>query len=108
MNTTWTKLNDGSWGLRSTVALSEGEVVTVCRKDGSRSKATVGRRVWTGNGVWLYATAPKAEKVAPVVAPKVLILDWSEAEALDGEDAETAAELAAERAVNCDEAFYGF
>lgn len=101
---TWTKLKSGEWGLRSTIALIEGEVVMVSRANGSRSNAVVGRRVWTGNGVWLYATAPKAEKVAPV-APKPLILDWTEA---DGEDAEMAAEMAAERAANCADDFFGF
>lgn len=81
----------------------EGEAVTVY-KNGSRSVATVGRRVWTGNGVWLYTTAPKVEKAAPQVAPAPIVLDWSVAEALDGEDAEAAAEIAAELAAEAADA----
>lgn len=111
---TWNKLRDGSWGLRSEAALTEGESVLVSRKDGSRSKATVGRRVWSGNGVWLYGvgTAPKVEvapKAAPE-APKPIVLDWSVAEAEDAareSAAERAAELAAESALT-DPDFCGF
>lgn len=102
---TWSRLRDGSWGLRSTEALVEGAVVLVSRANGSRSKAAVGRKVWAGNGVFLYAKgqeAPKAEVIEP------LVLDWSVAEALDGEDAEMAAEIAAERAANCAEAGFYF
>ena len=101
MNITWTKLRSGEWGLRSTEALNEGEVVWVSRANGSRSKAEVGRRVWAGNGVWLYTKGQEAPKAEVKAAPEPLILDWSEAEALDGEDAEMAAEIAAERAANC-------
>ena len=92
----WSKLKDGSWGVRSSTALTEGGAVTVCRKDGSRSTATVGRKVWSGNGVWLYATAPTAPKgAAPVVR------DWSVAEQEDDDDDGYAAERAAERAMLC-------
>ena len=62
--TTWTKLRDGSWGLRATEALVEGATIVVAKKDGSTSTVKVGRAVWNGNGVWLYAVAPTADKPA--------------------------------------------
>lgn len=105
---TWSRLRDGNWGLRSTEALTEGEVVLVSRANGSRSKAAVGRKVWAGNGVFLYAKGQEAPKAEVKVALEPLVLDWSVAEALDGEDAEMAAEIAAERAANCAEAGFYF
>jgi hypothetical protein len=61
MATTWTKLKDGSWGLRSTEALNTGNLVTVTRKDGTAATVPVGALVWTGNGVWLYVAGAKTE-----------------------------------------------
>lgn len=51
---TWTKLKDGSWGLRATEALDEGSSVQVAKKDGSTTRVTVGKLMWKGNGVFLY------------------------------------------------------
>lgn len=55
MNTTWTKLRNGEWGLRSEEALTVGTQVWVTRKNGTRSLEWVGPKVWAGQGVWLHA-----------------------------------------------------
>jgi len=70
---TWTKLRDGSWGLRSTVKLAPGNNVTVLKRDGSPSTLTVGRSVWEGEGVFLYATGATAMSVTedPCHTPKL-------------------------------------
>jgi hypothetical protein len=57
---TFAKLKDGSWGVRSEVELTSGSSVTVKKRDGSRSTATVGRLVWAGDGAWLYALSGRA------------------------------------------------
>jgi hypothetical protein len=44
---TFTKLRDGSWGLRG-MGLQQGDSVLVSRRDGSRTKMEVGRIVWKG------------------------------------------------------------
>jgi len=44
---TFTKLRDGSWGLRG-MNLQQGDSVLVSRKDGSKTKMEVGRIVWKG------------------------------------------------------------
>jgi hypothetical protein len=54
MSTTWTKLKDGSWGLRSTSPLNEGATVIVSKRDGTTSSVFVGSKVWSGEGVYLY------------------------------------------------------
>ena len=64
-NVTWTKLRDGSWGLRSDAALESGATVTVTKKNGTSSPATVGNRIASDGATWwLYtvAAAPKAAK----------------------------------------------
>lgn len=52
-NATYTKLRDGSWGIRATAAVSPGSLVTVTKKSGESKSETVDRIVWSGNGVWL-------------------------------------------------------
>jgi hypothetical protein len=61
VNATYTKLRDGSWGIRVTGTAKAGDVVTVTKRSGEAVNATVGRVVWTGNGVSLceVAAAPK-------------------------------------------------
>ena len=95
---TWTKLKNGEWGLRSTGALIEGEVVVVSRANGSRSNAMVGRRVWAGNGVYVYAKSLAAAKVAPraYVEAEWDVFDDAAAEIAAERAAEDAAERAAE------------
>jgi len=49
---TYTKLRDGSWGLRGP-SLTAGVTVAVSKKDGSQKHETVGRVIWQGDGVCL-------------------------------------------------------
>jgi len=49
---TYTQLRDGSWGLRG-AGLTSGRTVTVTKRDGSTKIETVGRVLWTGDGVVL-------------------------------------------------------
>lgn len=54
--TTYTKLRDGSWGLRGD-GLAAGAKVTVTKKSGESKVETVGKVLWTGNGVSLATIA---------------------------------------------------
>lgn len=58
MSVTYTKLKSGNWGIRSTEALQEGQVVTVTKKNGETKTEAVDKVVWSGNGVWLAAVRP--------------------------------------------------
>ena len=53
---TYTKLRDGSWGLRGH-GLTAGATVRVTKRDGSSKTETVGRVLWTGDGVSLATIA---------------------------------------------------
>lgn len=46
----YTKLKDGSWGLRGP-GLTEGTSVRVTKRSGQTKTETVGHVVWKGNGV---------------------------------------------------------
>lgn len=61
---TWTKLRDGSWGVRGK-GLATGEETIVEKRDGSRQAVIVGRILWTGDDGTQIATA--ARSVASVV-----------------------------------------
>ena len=61
----FSRLRDGSWGLCSDAPLSEGDAVTVKKRDGSTSTAQVGRLVWQGHGAHIYAS------VALAPAPRI-------------------------------------
>ena len=50
---TYTKLRDDSWGIRATSEIKAGQVVTVTTKAGVSKTETVGKVLWSGNGVWL-------------------------------------------------------
>ena len=118
MATTWTKLKDGSWGFRSTEALKVGGLVLVSRANGSSSQEVVGRLVWSGSGVWLYAkgepkgmvetiaqaTHKKPAQVRAQLAEDPEFYCWDDEGDIDGVAAEMASENAALRAV---EAHYG-
>ena len=71
-NATWSKLKDGSWGVRGE-ALLPGSSVTVTRKDGSKSVVVVGSIVWADpNSTLVLATvetAPSKPKSNPQAAP---------------------------------------
>lgn len=54
MKVTFTKLKSGDWGLRiEGGTVREGQAVTVAKKDGTSDSKTVGKVLWTGNGVTL-------------------------------------------------------
>lgn len=53
---TYTKLRDGSWGIRSESKLPQTPVAVV-KKSGEVKNETPGKLVWSGNGVYLYAIA---------------------------------------------------
>lgn len=50
---TYAKLRDGSWGVRVTGSVREGQVVTVRKRDGSTKSETIAKVVWSSNGVSL-------------------------------------------------------
>jgi hypothetical protein len=54
---TFTKLKDGSWGLRVAGEVAAGDEVTVSKRDGSSETKSVGRVLWTGSGVALCTIA---------------------------------------------------
>lgn len=55
MSTTYTKLRDGSWGLRinNNAHVVAGQTVTVTKKSGETKVEQVGRVLWSGDGVTL-------------------------------------------------------
>lgn len=55
MRATYTKLKSGEWGIRVEGKVSEGDVITVTKKDGATKSETVEKVVWTGNGITLCA-----------------------------------------------------
>ena len=62
MMASYTKLKDGSWGIRVDGTVAPGSVVTVTKKDGTRNTEKVAKVLWTGNGVALCSIAPKDAK----------------------------------------------
>lgn len=60
---TYSKLRDGSWGVRVVGAsVRPGEVVTVEKRSGERKQETVSRVIWSGNGVVLAAIERQARQ----------------------------------------------
>lgn len=51
MSATFTKLKSGEWGIRVVGAARPGMTVTVSKKDGTTDTKTIGKVVWSGNGV---------------------------------------------------------
>lgn len=51
MNATWTKLRNGTWGVKVQGATRTGDLVTVAKRSGPNQDVRVGRLVWTGSGV---------------------------------------------------------
>jgi hypothetical protein len=66
--TTYNKLRDGSWGIRSTVAITAGQTVTVTKRDGGSKLETVGKVVWSGNGVWLATVVASRPERTPSIS----------------------------------------
>jgi hypothetical protein len=58
--TTYTKLKDGSWGVRTTVTVVSGAIVQVKKKDGTARHERIARVLWKGNGVSLCAIVASA------------------------------------------------
>lgn len=56
---TYTKLKSGDWGIRSEQPIMDGQTVTVRKKSGESKAETVGRVIWSGNGVWLATIASR-------------------------------------------------
>lgn len=84
--TTFTKLKDGTWGLRGP-GLVEGQQVWVEKRDCARPvPKTVGKVLWTGNGISIatIGVTPKKTPKAPEPTPTIT-LDWSQAEAEDND-----------------------
>lgn len=59
---TYTKLRSGEWGIRVAggALLARGATVTVIKKNGESKTETVQNKVWSGNGVALYAIQPRS------------------------------------------------
>jgi hypothetical protein len=57
MSATYTKLKSGEWGLRIEGTAKPGETVTVRKKSGEQETRTVGKVVWSGNGISLCTVA---------------------------------------------------
>lgn len=72
MNATYTKLQSGEWGIRVTGTVSPGVTVPVSKKSGETKTETVGKVVWSGNGVSLCtiagATAAKKPSYTPTAS----------------------------------------
>jgi hypothetical protein len=58
MMSTYTKLRDGSWGVRVPGSTTPGSLVTVAKKDGTTKLETIGRVLWAGDGVALCTITP--------------------------------------------------
>lgn len=61
MSATYTKLRDGSWGVRVQGPVKAGETITVTKKGGETKRETVAAVLWTGDGVSLCSVTPTAK-----------------------------------------------
>lgn len=65
MGIAYTKLKDGSWGIRAEgTTVTTGSTVTVTKKSGESKRETVGKVLWTGNGVILATIAGSSSPVS--------------------------------------------
>lgn len=62
MTATYTKLNNGDWGIRVQGNAKKGDRVTVIKKSGESKTETVGNIVWSGNGVTLCSIARESSR----------------------------------------------
>lgn len=53
MLASYTKLRDGSWGIRVQGSAKAGQVVVVRKKDNTSKDETIERVLWTGDGISL-------------------------------------------------------
>src|SRR3990172_8056731 len=56
---TWTKGKSGDWLVRGPLGLHG--TVSVSKRDGSTSEATIAREIWSKDDVALYAVAPRGK-----------------------------------------------
>lgn len=71
MNATFTKLRNGDWGLRVEGGVpAAGMSIVVSKKGGTSARKTVGKVVWTGNGVTICTIEAEAPKAAPLQDPR--------------------------------------
>lgn len=61
---TYTKLRDGSWGIKVAGTAIAGQVVTVTTKAGDVRTETVARVMWTGPNYCVCTFIPKPRKAA--------------------------------------------
>ena len=54
---TYTKLRNGSWGVRVDGSVTVGQVVTVEKRSGEQKSERIERVLWTGDGISLCAIA---------------------------------------------------
>lgn len=64
MQNSYTKLKDGTWGLRIFGPVSPGCTVEVATKAGAHKVETVGRVIWTGSGVALCTIVQGSNRTA--------------------------------------------
>ena len=50
------KLNNGSWGARTTEPVAPGQTITVTTRTGKSWDATVNEVLWNDHSVWLVST----------------------------------------------------
>lgn len=62
--TTYTKLNNGSWGVLVKGTATKGQKVVVTKKDGTTKTETVSAVLWSGDGVSLCSIASSAPSAA--------------------------------------------
>lgn len=62
MTATYTKLKDGTWGVRVNGTITAGATATVTKKSGETKTEKIGRVLWTGNGVSLCSVAASSVK----------------------------------------------
>lgn len=58
---TYTKLRDGSWGVKVRGKATVGQTVTVTKRDGQKKTETITQVLWTGDGVSLCAISAARE-----------------------------------------------
>lgn len=80
---TFTRLQDGSWGVRVPGTATVGQAITVAKRDGSTKAATVAKVLWTGvakdgQRASLVAIAgARAEPLSVDGAPAIRGQHWS-------------------------------
>lgn len=52
---TYTKLRDGSWGIRAPFPVTAGQAITVTKKSGESKTEKISRVLWSGDGITFCA-----------------------------------------------------